>query len=118
MGDLWAGAEVHLTTLLASLGKTPDLDISAILFNEGRLASELMGLGVKTQVIAESRHKPLSIVKQLTEYFRHYQVDILHTHKPKDNVLGAVSWVCARSYCRVMTIKGLVDLLVGSVSIL
>ena len=114
MGDLWAGAEVQLAILLSSLIKVPDLAITAILFNEGRLASELMSLGIKTQVILESRHNPLSIANQLSDYFRHHQVDILHTHKYKDNILGAVSSVCARTSCRVRTIHGFPDTAGGS----
>ena len=112
-GDLWAGAEVQLAHLLSSLARVSDIQISAILFNEGRLASELMGLGVKTQVIPESRHNPLSIAKQLSDYFREYPVDILHTHKYKDNVLGALSSVYRGIRYRVRTIHGFPEPHVG-----
>ncbi len=113
MGDLWAGAEVQLAILLSSLIKVPDLAITAILFNQGRLASELMGLGIKTQVILESRHNPLSIAKQLSDFFRHHQIDILHTHKYKDNVLGALSSVWQGIRWRIRTIHGSPEPFVG-----
>ena len=106
-GDLWAGAEVQLATLLSSLRKTPDLQISAILFNDGRLACELRDLGINTHVIPESLHHPLSILKQLGDYFREHPVDILHTHKYKDNILGALSSVYRGIRHRVRTIHGL-----------
>ncbi|MGH7380644.1 MAG: glycosyltransferase [Candidatus Methylomirabilales bacterium] len=106
-GDLWAGAEVQLATLLTSLQKVSDLEISTILFNEGRLACELRDLGINTHVIPESLHHPLSILKQLGDYFKEHPVDILHTHKYKDNILGALSSVYRDIRHRVRTIHGL-----------
>ena len=55
MGDLWAGAEVQLAILLASLVKIPEFEISAILFNEGRLASELHALGVEARLVEDGQ---------------------------------------------------------------
>jgi glycosyltransferase involved in cell wall biosynthesis len=112
MGDGWAGAEVQLSILLASLAKMPDFEISAVLFNEGRLASELRGFGVRTQVISESRHNSFSMVKQLIDYFRQHEFDILHTHKYKDNILGALSSVY-REIRRVRTVHGLPEPFIG-----
>ena len=40
MRDLWAGAEVQLTALIDELANKPELNVSVVLFNEGRLASE------------------------------------------------------------------------------
>jgi glycosyltransferase involved in cell wall biosynthesis len=113
MGDLWAGAEVQLAVLLASLVKIPEFEISVILFNDGRLASELRGLGIKTHVILESRHNALSIFKQLVDYFRLYHIDIVHTHKYKDNILGALSSVYRGIHWRVRTLHGLPEPFLG-----
>ena len=44
--DLWAGAEVQLLTTASYLAARPDLSLTAVLFNEGRLADELRRLGV------------------------------------------------------------------------
>src|SRR5262245_56796132 len=106
MGDLWAGAQVQLAILLASLAKMPDLEISAVLVNEGRLAKELRELGVRTEVISERQHNPLSIVRQLVDYFGQQDFNILHTHKYKDNFLGGLSSVYRGVRCRVRTIHG------------
>jgi len=106
MADLWAGAEVQLAILLSHLSKMSDLEIIGIFFNEGRLAREVMDLGIKTHVILESRYGPISILKQLSDCFRHHPIDILHTHKYKDNILGAISSVCQRIRWRVRTIHG------------
>jgi glycosyltransferase involved in cell wall biosynthesis len=113
IGDGWAGAEVQLATLLASLTKTPQFEISAILFNEGRLANELRSLGVNTEVIPESSNNLLSITRQLVRYFRQHGVDILHTHKPKDNVLGALSSAYQGIRHRVRTVHGYPEHFVG-----
>ena len=40
-GDLWAGAEVMTSHLLRNLQENPDLEISAIVLNEGRLAESV-----------------------------------------------------------------------------
>jgi glycosyltransferase involved in cell wall biosynthesis len=113
MGDGWAGAEVQLAILLASLAKMPDFEISAVLFNEGRLASELRALGVKTKVISESEYNSFSVVKQLVDYFGQQRFDILHTHKYKDNILGAVSSACRGIRRRVRTVHGSSEPFVG-----
>jgi glycosyltransferase involved in cell wall biosynthesis len=106
MGDLWAGAEVQLMSLLVSLAHFPDLKVSAILFNEGRLADELRRFGIPTHVIPESRHSSWSIAKQLSTYFREHHIDILHTHKYKDNILVAFSSIYQHSHRRVKTVHG------------
>jgi L-malate glycosyltransferase len=91
VADLWAGAEAQLAILLRSLSKLEDLEVSAVLFNSGRLAHDLQAAGVKTHVIPETDHHALSIVNELRNYFRRHPVDILHTHKYKDNVLGVLA---------------------------
>ena len=45
-GDLWAGAEVMAYNLLKHLQQHEDLQIHALLLNEGRLSQELKGLGM------------------------------------------------------------------------
>ena len=55
-GDLWAGAEVQLVTLLEALARDPRWELSAILLNDGRLAIEIGKLGIPVTVLAEGRH--------------------------------------------------------------
>ena len=117
MGDGWAGAEVQLAILLASLSKMPDFEISAVLFNEGRLANELRDFGVRIQVISEFHHNSLTIVKQLRNYFKQHNFDILHTHKYKDNILGTLSSVGRGIRRRVRTVHGFPEPLVGFQSV-
>ena len=106
MADLWAGAEVQLAILLRSLAKLADLEVSAILFNAGWLAQELHDAGVRTHVILEAERNPLSILRELSDYFRRNQVDVLHTHKYKDNILAALASTRHVVPYRVRTVHG------------
>ncbi len=106
MADLWAGAEVQLAILLRSLAKLADLEVSAILFNAGWLARELHDAGVRTHVILEAERNPLSILRELSNYFRRTQVDVVHTHKYKDNILAALASIRHRVPYRVRTVHG------------
>jgi L-malate glycosyltransferase len=106
MADLWAGAEVQLAILLRSLAKIADLEVSAVLLNAGWLAEELRDAGIKTHIIREAERNPMSIVRELSDYFRRERIDILHTHKYKDNILGALASIHQRIPYRVRTIHG------------
>src|SRR6185503_11726015 len=88
--DLWAGAEVQVATLASYLATRPDVQVSAVLFNDGWLASELRALGVNVAVIDERQHTPLAIVRFLTQFFKRHQVEVVHTHRYKDNILGSI----------------------------
>jgi L-malate glycosyltransferase len=91
VADLWAGAEVHLATLLISLARIPGLDVSTVLFNDGRLAEELRNAGIRVTIIREAGNTSAKILTELVKHFRDNTYDVIHTHKPKDNVLGAVA---------------------------
>jgi hypothetical protein len=53
-GDLWAGADVQLKVLLSKLVLRPELNLSVILFNGGRLAKEIEKLGIPVAVFPEA----------------------------------------------------------------
>ncbi|MCS6316246.1 MAG: glycosyltransferase [Nitrospira sp.] len=89
MGDLWAGAEVQLLSLMTHLVRSNEFEWSIILFNEGRLAEELRKLPLSVSVIPETHHAPIAIANRLAKTFRHIGPDIVHTHKYKDSILGA-----------------------------
>src|SRR5688500_2134829 len=85
--DLWAGAEVQLATTASYLVDQPGVNVSAVLFNEGRLASELRRLGMHVTVVDESRYGAVHILKFLTQFLSDHGIDIVHTHRYKDTVL-------------------------------
>lgn len=90
MGDLWAGAEVHLLALMTYLIRLHDFEWSVVLFNEGRLADELRKLPISLTVIPEKYYSPPAIVSRLAKVFRQFRPDIVHTHKYKDSILGSI----------------------------
>jgi glycosyltransferase involved in cell wall biosynthesis len=89
-GDRWAGAEVQLTTLLRELSGDATLVISAILLNEGRLSCELRRLGIAVTVIPEREHSFTSILQRATRSLLPRPVQILHSHRYKENLLCAL----------------------------
>ena len=97
IGDLWAGAEVQLKTLLAQLVQRPEFDLSVILLNGGRLATEIEALGVPVSVLPEGRWGPVKILRGLVKEFRRLRPQLVHTHKYKDTILAAP----AAKYCDV-----------------
>ncbi|MFH2035005.1 MAG: glycosyltransferase [Candidatus Zixiibacteriota bacterium] len=88
-GDLWAGAEVQAYQMLESLLSFSDLELSAVLLNHGVLADRIRQLGIDLTVIEESQNGFFSILRQLKDKFRGQSIDILHTHRYKENILGA-----------------------------
>jgi L-malate glycosyltransferase len=105
--DLWAGAEVQLATMASHLAARPDVRLSAVLFNEGRLAGELRRLGVDVTVMDEQRTGSLGILAGLSRHFRDHEFDVVHTHRYKDSVLGIVAAKVAGVPHAVRTVHGL-----------
>ena len=111
--DLWAGAEVQLATTLSYLAQRPDVDVRAVLFNEGRLASELRRLGIDVTVVDESRYGAGRILLWLWRYLRRHQIDVVHTHRYKDTILGVIAAKLAGVRHVIRTVHGLREPLTG-----
>lgn len=94
-GDRWAGAEVQVATLLRALARRPELRLSAILLNEGRLAEEARKCGVAVKVIPEAQNWFPAILAQATRHLRGQGIQVLHSHRYKENLLAALlAWRC------------------------
>jgi glycosyltransferase involved in cell wall biosynthesis/protein-tyrosine-phosphatase len=89
--DLWAGAEVQVATVASYLVERGDVELIAVLLNEGPLACELRRLGVAVTVIDESLHSAAAIFVALLRVLRDHPVDVVHTHRNKDTVLGVIA---------------------------
>jgi glycosyltransferase involved in cell wall biosynthesis len=87
-GDRWAGAEVQAATLIRALCRNADLLVSAIVLNEGRLASELREAGALVKVIPESRIRFAQILREAVPFVRQQEVQLLHSHRYKENLLS------------------------------
>jgi len=111
--DLWAGAEVQVATVASYLVERPDVRLTAVLLNDGPLARELRRLGVSVTVIDEHQHNAVEIVISLTRYLRDHPVDVVHTHRYKDTVLGACAAKLAGVPCVIRTVHGWSEALSG-----
>lgn len=111
--DVWAGAEVQLATLSSYLGRQPDITVTAVLLNEGRLARELRTLGVEVAVIDERQHSALGILRLLVRFLRAHPARIVHTHKYKDTILGGLAAKLTGTPHVIRTMHGLHEPVAG-----
>ena len=105
--DLWAGAEVQVATTAAHLVNEPGVTVSAVLLNEGQLAAELRRLGVPVTILDERRTNSFDIVIALVRILREQRIDLVHTHRYKDTVLGLIAARMAAVPYAVRTMHGL-----------
>lgn len=88
-GDRWAGAEVQIASSLRSLAKDARLQLSAVLLNPGRLADEVASCGIPLCVIPESENGLRTIVLGACRFLADRKVQIVHSHRYKENLIGA-----------------------------
>jgi L-malate glycosyltransferase len=105
--DLWAGAEVQVATVASYLVDQPGVELTAVLLNDAWLARELRRLGVQVAIVDEHRHTALGIVRFLTRFLRELDVDVVHTHRYKDSVLGSIAAKAAGVPHVIRTVHGL-----------
>jgi glycosyltransferase involved in cell wall biosynthesis len=89
-GDLWAGAEVQLYHLCKHLKSKRDIRVHVILFNDGQLASSLKRVGIEVTVFDEHKLNFIQLYSRLHRYCSENQIDIIHTHRFKENILGSL----------------------------
>ena len=87
-GDLWAGAEVLIGHLLGRLAAEPEVRIIALALNEGVLTGKLRESGIEVLAIPESSTSFPSIVRAAFASLRARKIDVIHTHRYKENALG------------------------------
>ena len=90
-GDLWAGAEAQVAQLIGALRRQPDLELAAVLLNEGELASRLRAMAIETLIVPEHTSLPYTIYRRLLAFMRHWNPDVVHTHRQKENILGSLA---------------------------
>lgn len=103
-GDLWAGAEVQACTLLSHL--RDGVQLSVVLLNHGELELRLRDLGIEVVVLDESRLNSLLILLSLIKHTRRFNPDIVHTHRQKENILGAIATLFSRRTVSLRTVHG------------
>ena len=111
--DLWAGAEVQVATTAAYLVNEPSVNVSAVLLNEGQLAGELRRLGMHVEVVDETQTSSLGIVVALVRFLKQHRIELVHTHRYKDTVLGLMAARIAGVPHAVRTMHGLREPMTG-----
>jgi glycosyltransferase involved in cell wall biosynthesis len=112
-GDLWAGAEVQVVTLLGTLKRFPDLELTALLLNGGRLAEELTRRGIPVTICDESRLGIVQLLWAVTNHLKETRPHILHSHRYKEHILGALAGKLSHNPLTVQTYHGLEENLPG-----
>jgi len=87
-GDLWAGAERMIATLLTDLGGRPDIKIIALSLNQGALVRTLEESGIETIVIPENAHSFVAIFLKALRHLKRRDVQLIHAHRYKENLLA------------------------------
>ena len=106
-GDLWAGAEVQAYTMLRSLATQPSLEISAVILNEGILAQRLREAGITVNICDESKHSFTELYRAIKQIMPPEPVDIIHSHRIKENVLAGLLRRSGKARRLVATIHGI-----------
>lgn len=105
-GDLWAGAEVQVYAILAHWARSRDITPIAVLLNDGELARRLRDSGVRVFVLDETRLSTPQITLRLTQLLREIRPHVVHTHRQKENICGAIANALATKAVSVRTTHG------------
>ncbi|MBI4167038.1 MAG: glycosyltransferase family 4 protein [Acidobacteria bacterium] len=98
-GDLWAGAERQIATLLKHLARLETLRIVAIVLNPGRLVAEIEAAGIEVKVIPEKECSFLQILGKSVRFLRGREIRVMHSHRYKENLLAALlAWRCGAPF--------------------
>jgi glycosyltransferase involved in cell wall biosynthesis len=90
-GDSWAGAEVQVASLLKYLAKYPNVAVHAISLSDARFARELEQCGVDTYVVRQKHKSFLQVIRECSEFVASRNVEIIHSHKYKENIVGLLT---------------------------
>jgi glycosyltransferase involved in cell wall biosynthesis len=98
-GDSWAGIEAQVATLLRALSTYPQLDLSAIVLRDGRLARELRSFGIAVRVVNEEQKSFPRVISDCSQFVKSRNIDVLHSHNYKENLIALlISRTCKVPY--------------------
>ena len=112
-GDLWAGAEVAIYHLACELASHPELKIEIALLNEGELAARLRSAGIAVHVFDEQRHGVVSLLLKVRTLIQRLQPQVVHTHRGKEHLLGALAAALVPRRISLRTVHGSTESITG-----
>jgi len=80
-----------LFTLLKALHQGHEIVVHAALMNDGELARRLRACNLPVTIFDETRLGGPGIVTGLRTLMKSFRPDVVHTHRQKENVLGAIT---------------------------
>lgn len=98
---------MQVVTLLGALKQFPDLELSALLLNSGRLSAEFTLRGIPVTVCDESRLGIVQLLLAVTNHLNELRPHILHSHGYKEHILGAFAGQLSHNPLTVQTYHGL-----------
>ena len=93
--------------LLTRLQQDPGVELRAISLNDGTLVRKLREAGLVVHVIPESRHSLPRIVMKAAGLVGANRIDIIHTHRYKENLIGFLLARALRARRLMTTVHGL-----------
>lgn len=105
-GDLWAGAEAMMHALVHAQSRLPGVHVAAIVLNEGELARRLRDSRVSTSVLPESQFGLLRLCREARQVMAQFQPHIVHTHRIKEDLVGALAALAHGPVRLVRTVHG------------
>jgi glycosyltransferase involved in cell wall biosynthesis len=107
-GDLWAGAEAQVFTLLSQLQLMAAPKV--VLLNPGELADRLRQLNIPVVILPEANMSSLQIFAHLLKIIYTFKPHVVHTHRQKENILGGAAFfinrLLGRAAVSVRTVHG------------
>jgi glycosyltransferase involved in cell wall biosynthesis len=77
--------------LMRHLKNRKDIELSAILLNEGRLAEEIRNLGIPVDVVDEKTRNIMRLSLDIRKICVRRSIDVMHSHRYKENILAYVA---------------------------
>lgn len=105
----WAGAEVHLATLAASLKTDNRVEISVTVFHNGKLVDYLKSQGIRVYILPLKWLFDITSVFKLARLLKDNNIDIIHTHGYKANLIGALASIFHEGTRCIRTEHGLTE---------
>ena len=89
--DVWAGAEVQVFNQVNALHQRDDVEVSALLLNDGELARRLRAGNVPIEIAPEAQLSTMGLIGAIRACARNRGADIVHTHDYKETILACMA---------------------------
>ncbi|MCR4286839.1 MAG: glycosyltransferase, partial [Deltaproteobacteria bacterium] len=100
-GELYGGVEEFIYTFSEYLKENVKIEFLVVLFHEGKLFEKLKKNGVGVELVASAFKYDLSLPLKLIRTFRKHNINLVHTHGYKSNILAGM----AARFCGIKTVK-------------